>query len=249
MRKNLRMVFNAVFGWSFTLVFALFATTIALLTLRLCWRWLTPLLLRFWGNACHWLQGVRLEVEGREHLAGCAPRIATFNHSSSLDAILIPVLWPHAGTAVVKREFLRIPFVGWAVWSMGFLFVDRGRSERARRVIDETGARIRDERLTVFIAPEGTRSRDGAFQPFKRGAFHLAAASHAPIVPIVISGAYEVYPRQAIAATPGVVRVRILPPIPTDHLTTENLGAFADELRARYTRELEDMLSTARRAG
>ena len=234
----LRLAWSVVFGWSFTLVFAAFASAVTLLTFGLFWRWLTPLLLRFWGRTAMWIQGVRVEYSGLEHLEGPAMRVALFNHSSGLDAMLVPTLYPRAGVACIKREALFIPFVGLALYLMGFLLIDRGRGDRAKRILARAAERMERDRITVFIAPEGTRTRDGQLQAFKRGAFHLALSTGAPIVPVVVRGGFRLYPRHYWTARPGTIEVRVLPPIPTDDLTLETMPAFIEEVRALYQREL-----------
>lgn len=240
-----RSAFQLIVGWAFTFGYAAFAGSVTVLTLGLFSNWLTPALLRVFGRSILWIQGVELKVEGLEHLATPAMRVATFNHTSLLDAMIIPVLNPTGGVSAIKREVLCIPFVGVAAWLMGFLLIDRGRSERAKRLLDRAARRMKDERLTVFIAPEGTRSPDGQLMEFKRGAFHLALVSGAPIVPIVIRGAFELRPRGRAVTAAGVVRVRILPPIDTAGLTAEAMTAFSNEIHALYVRELASMSAGA----
>lgn len=233
-----RSAWQLIVGWAFTSGYAIFAGTLTVLSLGLFSNWLTPALLRVFGRTILRIQGVELRVEGLEHLASPAMRVATFNHTSLLDAMIIPVLNPTGGVSAIKREVLYIPFVGVAAWLMGFLLIDRGRSERAKQLLDRAAARMKRERLTVFIAPEGTRSANGELQAFKRGAFHLALASGAPIVPIVIHGAFALRPRGRAVTDAGIVFVKILPALDTSGLTSDTMAAFSDELHARYAREL-----------
>ena len=237
----LRALWHVPVGLVFTAGFAVVASTVSILTLGRCAPWLSPILLRFWGRNILRIQGITLEVEGGEHLAGRSMRVATFNHTSTLDAMIVPALNPQGGVSALKREALYLPLVGLAVWSMGFLLIDRGRSQRAQRLLARAAARMARDRLTVFIAPEGTRSPDGDLHSFKRGAFHVAIASGAPVVPIVIDGAYTLLPRQRHVSRPGRIRIRILPPIPVTGLTKDGLSDFAEALRGTYARELADM--------
>jgi 1-acyl-sn-glycerol-3-phosphate acyltransferase len=239
--RRLRVGWSIVAGWTFTVVFCVAVIASALLTLGLCARWLTPLQARFWGRTALRIQGVRVEYEGLEHLAGDGMRVATFNHSSGLDPMLITTLYTVGSTSAIKREVLYIPIVGLTIYLMGFLLIDRQRGTRGNNTLQSAGRRMEREGLTVFIAPEGTRSHDGSLSAFKTGAFRLALASGAPIVPVVVSGAFEVYPRQNWAARPGVVRMRVLPPIPTTGLTVDALPDMVRDLRARYADELAAM--------
>lgn len=236
-----RAVFQVVVGWSFIAVFTVVASALSILTLGRASNWLTPKLLHFWCATMLLIMGVELQVEGAEHLRERKMRVATFNHTSLIDAMIIPTLYPIGGVAAIKREVLYMPFVGLAVWAMGFLLIDRGRSERSRRVLDRAAERMGREQLTVFIAPEGSRSKNDELLEFKKGAFHLAVTTGAPIVPIVIVGANEVYPMNRLVAQPGTIHMRILPPIDTSGVTLETMGEFARSLRATYEREIAEM--------
>jgi 1-acyl-sn-glycerol-3-phosphate acyltransferase len=206
---------------------------------------LSPVLLRFWGRSALRIQGIKLEVEGEAYLKPRSMKVSPFNHTSTLDTMIITAISPLGGVSAIKREVLYVPFVGLAVMSMGFLLIDRGRGARARRVLAKAAQRLASERLTVFIAPEGTRSADGSLLPFKKGAFHLAFESQAPVVAVVIDGGHALHPRSQCWSRPGRIRVRILPPIPTAGLTRADLPAFVESLHARYEAELADMRGEA----
>ena len=236
-----RAVIQLIVGWLFTLFFTLTVLLVSVVTLGRFAYTITPMMLRFWGKGILWIQGVKLHVEGFENYATPTARVATFNHTSSLDAMIIPAIIPPGSTVAIKREVLFVPFVGMACFLLGFLFVNRGKSEKARRTLAKATERMRRKKLTVFIAPEGTRSHDGDLQPFKRGAFHLAQASGAVVSPVVISGAYALHPRDRIAARQGTIYIRILPGIPTADLEPDDVGAFADKLQGIYAAELGTM--------
>jgi 1-acyl-sn-glycerol-3-phosphate acyltransferase len=94
------------------------------------------------------------------------------------------------------------------------------------------------ERLAVFLAPEGTRHPTSELLPFKKGALHLALASNAPIVPMLIDGAFELHGPGRLTSTPGHVIIRFLPPRSTLGLTAETVAAETEALRDHYTHEL-----------
>lgn len=228
-------------SWLFTLAFGVSACALTFLTLGLSARWLTPRLLNFWGRTMLRIAGVTLELEGGEHLNADAMKVATFNHGSLLDAFIITAIMPTGSVAALKREALYYPIVGVTVWMLGFLLIDRGNTARAHRTMDRAAARMARERLTVFIAPEGTRHKTDALGAFKKGAFRLALDSRAPLVPVVIDGAFRLHPPGRTITTPGVVRIRVLPPRDTRGFTEETLGEEAEALRALYDAELAKM--------
>src|SRR5213078_3864411 len=108
-----------------------------------------------------------------------------------------------------------------------FIFIDRQNAISARRSIERAKERIRAG-TSVLLFPEGTRSRDGQLQPFKKGGFHLAIDAGVPIVPVAIRGTRELMPRGSLRVKPGRVRVTIGEPIPTDGLEVDDRNALLD---------------------
>lgn len=238
---RLRGVWQIVGSWLFIFSFGVGASTITLLTFGAFSRRLAPFLLRFWGQTMLKLAGVTYEVQGAEHLATDQMKIAPFNHGSLLDAFLVTAVMPPGSVAAIKREVIYYPVVGFTVKLLGFLLIDRGNSLRARSTMMRAALRMDRERLTVFLAPEGTRTLDGEVLPFKRGALNLALASGAPIVPMLIDGAFELHGPGRLVTTPGHVVIRFLPPRPTTALTVETVAAETEALRALYVEELGRM--------
>ncbi len=191
-------------------------------------------LLRLWGRGMLGILGVHLDVRGREHLRGRVGRIVPFNHASTLDIFIVQALLPDGGVPVAKREFIRVPIVGWVVYLLDFILLDRSDRTRAAASLRRAAARIVRERLSVIIAPEGTRSRTGVLGPFKLGPMHLAVASHAPIVPMVIAGSNRCMPHGQLWSRPGTVIVELQPPIDTTDYTLDNLHERTEALRDRF---------------
>lgn len=233
-----RAVRQHLLGWSFTLVMAALLMATALLSLGTLSHRLGRPLLRIWGRGTLGILGVDLEIRGRQHVAGAAPRIVAFNHASTLDMLIVQATLPDRGVPVAKREFIRVPLIGWVVYLLDFILLDRTDRTRAAASLAHAARRIRRERLSVVIAPEGTRSRSGALGRFKLGPMHLAVASHAPIVPMLIAGSARCMPHGQLWSAPGRVIVEFLPPIDTHDYSLDNLRERADDLRALFLAEL-----------
>jgi 1-acyl-sn-glycerol-3-phosphate acyltransferase len=232
--EGARALYQFFASWLFSLGYAVLATVAVVLTLGRFAHTLTPWLLKGWGRVMLAIAGIELEVSGAERLHVPSGKVAIFNHASFLDAPIITAIMPAGSVAAIKREVLFYPVVGVAMFLLGFLFIDRGRGERARRTLDRAASRVQAEKLTVFIAPEGTRSEDGGLLPFKKGAFHLAVRSGAPIVPVLIEGAFDQHPYGRLWTRPGKIRVRVLEPIPTAGMTPEQVPALVERARAVY---------------
>lgn len=158
------------------------------------------------------LVGVKIEVRGLEHLQLGRNYIFMSNHVSNLDPpVLIPAV-PGRCSVLVKKELFRVPVLG-AGMRLGHLVpVDRGDREAAIESV-RAAVKVLQEGLHMVTYPEGTRSSDGRLLPFKKGPFHLAMDSGAPVVPVTILGTYESWPKSRFALRPGTATVIFHPPI------------------------------------
>jgi 1-acyl-sn-glycerol-3-phosphate acyltransferase len=197
-------------------------------------------IIRGWGRSMGWILGVRVVQEGREHLPPGGGRILMFNHVSVLDLVVYSSIWPDGGTVVYKQEFHRIPILGKVMRAAGFIPIDRSDREAGRASLDEAGHRIREGGATVVIAPEGTRSRHGRLLPFKKGPFHLALDTRAPVVAAVMTGSTDRLRPGSWVVRPGEVRVRYHAPLPTLEWDAETLEQHLAEVRALFLEDLED---------
>ena len=196
-----------------------------------------------WGRWLCAVAGIHLEVEGREHLA--RPAVIVANHQSLLEAFIVPAVVTSKTRLVGKKELARIPFFGWAFRATGQILVDRADGAGARAAIDASLANL-PAGVSLFICPEGTRSKDGTLLPFKKGAFHMAIQLRMPVVPMTVDGAHRILPKHAWFPHPGTVRVRISPPIDTSAWTVERIDEHVDHVRSVIARDLEQLRAADR---
>lgn len=239
MKALARATIQHSLAWSFCAVYTLAMVTMMLLTWGKFPERVTRPMTRFWGKTMLKISGVTLEFEGDcSALHQRASRVMTFNHASTLDLFIITTILPPGGTAVVKRSILYIPFMGWSAYLAGLILLDRSNRARAIASLQKASARIQRESLSVFIAPEGTRTSSRVPSKFKLGAFHMAEAAGADIVPVVIDGAAELWPRHKNFCPGGTVKIRVLEPTPHADLVARGTHAIAEDLRARYAHAL-----------
>lgn len=143
---------------------------------------------RFWSWCVLKIGGVELKVRDTGRLDPRQAYVFMANHQSNIDIpVLVQALAPFQLRWIAKRELLRIPFFGWALWASKHIVVKRSRSKDVVAAI--AGAREKLTRgISVVVFPEGTRSTDGQLLPFKRGGFRLAEQAGVPIVPVTING-------------------------------------------------------------
>jgi len=176
--------------------------------------------------------GLKVKVSGRERLDRKTPYIFMANHLSFLDGPLLFWLIPRPIRVILKKEVFRIPVIGVSMRYVGFIPVDRKRMRGGKRSIDRAVRLMGRRRYSFLIFPEGTRSRDGRIQAFKRGGFVLALESRAPIVPITIKGTYELMPRGQVAARRGIVNVVFHPPVPVEGYDQSNMSVLIGRVKA-----------------
>jgi putative phosphoserine phosphatase / 1-acylglycerol-3-phosphate O-acyltransferase len=185
------------------------------------------------------LAGVDVDVlQGREHLWSSRPCVFIFNHQSKLDPIIVMKLLREQFTGVAKKEAKKVPVFGQVFQLAGVAFVDRGDTEQAKRALEPAVRKIRDERMSLCIAPEGTRSITPRLSRFKKGPFHIAMQAEVPIVPIVMRNVGEVMWRGAQVVRPGTVEIVVLPPIDTSDFQLETLGEHVEAVRDQFVATL-----------
>lgn len=178
------------------------------------------LVARAWARSILIVSGISVDVRGLAEIDPSRSYVYMSNHLSNFD---IPVLLAHLPVQfrwLAKAELFRIPLFGRAMRGAGYISIDRFNRDSAFASIDEAAAKIQ-QGVSVMIFPEGTRSRDGRLQPFKKGGFVLAVDSTVPIVPLVILGTQTIMPKGSRLIYPNPVELMIQSPIETRGYTRE----------------------------
>jgi len=159
------------------------------------------------------------------------PILFMSNHQSHYDIPTIYSTLPIFTMFLAKKELRKIPFLGWAMWITGFVFIDRKNRQEAFKSIEEAAEQFVKEKRSIVIFPEGTRSKDGLLQQFKKGGFHLAIQAKAKIIPIGIWGTIFVLPKGSWFVKPGKVVITIGEPINASNYTYETMNSLIDTVR------------------
>lgn len=168
--------------------------------------------------------GIRVEAEGAGNLDQPRGFVMMVNHTSFLDHFVMATLMARHMAGLEKAENFRVPVYGSLIRWWGNVPVVREDPEQAREAIRRAEG-ILAGGTAIGLAPEGTRSRDGRLGPFKKGGFHLARETKAPIVPVSMLGMHEVNPDRKFRIVPGTVKVIVHPPIDSTEGTLEELIA------------------------
>ncbi|UQZ89118.1 hypothetical protein C4J81_07870 [Deltaproteobacteria bacterium Smac51] len=200
---------------------------------------------KVWGHIVLDPAAIRLVTTGRENLPGrdddgpdgTGGFIVYANHTSLTDIPTISLAVGRPVSFVAKASLGKIPFFGWAMVKAHMLVNREGGAEAAKQMVAEASERIkRGEILVIF--PEGTRNKtDEPLLPFKKGTFILAKHTQAPIVPIAIKNARQIWPSGKFWPRPGTIRIKVGAPL--ELKPGENLNS----LTARAQSALADMLT------
>jgi 1-acyl-sn-glycerol-3-phosphate acyltransferase len=184
--------------------------------LPLRWRWKIALL---WAKFCRpWLRAtVNLQfiLEGREHLPP-GPVIYICKHQSALETILLPgLLYPVV--PVLKQELLWLPFLGWGLWLLSAIHLQRKAPQKALVVLKKHAGAMVAKGFSILIFPEGTRVPPGEQGTYRKGGIWLAKMLDIPIVPIALNTGLF-WPRRSFIKNPGLAKAVIYPPLyPAEH--------------------------------
>ena len=184
--------------------------------------------------------GITCEVSGVENLPQ-RPAVIISNHQSAWETLFFQLVFPPQ-SYILKVQLLWIPVFGWGLAANRPVAINRARKVRALEQLLTRGAARLAEGRWLVIFPEGTRRRPGAPGRFQAGGALVAAKTGAPIVPVA-HNAGLFWPKQAFLKKPGVIRMRIGRPIPTDG-TGDGDGESqnARELNARVEKWIHDAL-------
>jgi 1-acyl-sn-glycerol-3-phosphate acyltransferase len=173
--------------------------------------------------------GTRLEVRGLEHLEAGRAYVVVSNHESDWDpVVLMAALDRLPLRAVIKEQMMRIPIFGRALLLSGNVRVERTQTAAdVQRIRAVMAARPSD--VSMIFYAEGTRSRDGAFHGFKKGAFATAIAQGLPVLPVGTAGTRRIWPPRTLRLRSGPAVVAVGAPIPVARLTLDDRDRLRDE--------------------
>ncbi len=207
-------------------------------------RWGFEPLFRSWSRGILAAAGARLTIRRTAPLPPRENYFLVGNHQSVMDIPAIAVAMRGRVRFMAKKSLFHIPMLGWSMRCAGFVPIDRSSARRAKIAVDAMLKRLRHRPVSIVVFPEGTRTSDGALQPFRRGAMQVCRRSGLPVVPFAIEGAFQVHRRRTWRIRPGPIQLRLGEPMSS----SEVQRLRPDELARRVREEVARLLAEARRA-
>ena len=192
-----------------------------------------------WAKGILHVTGVQLTVEGLDNIPKNTPCVFVGNHRSYYDIPLLLAGLDHPYGILAKEELEKIPLLNRWMKLLGCVFVQRDDVRASVRALNDATAIVESGRSFV-IFPEGTRYKgeEGGAGEFKAGAFRIAVKTGAPVVPVAITGARALFENHGNRCNPGVVHIKVLPPIQTAGMSRAEQKQLPDAVRQTILAEL-----------
>ena len=192
------VLYQYVIAWPLLAVLTMFTAIFTICTVH--WRnaEFVHKVQQFWSRSFFWLMFLPVSVDGTEHIKPGQSYVFVSNHQSMFDVWLIYGWLPVIFKWLMKAELRKVPFVGTGCKAAGHICVDRRNAKAAMESLREVEKQLTGGVCTV-IFPEGTRTKDGQVGRFKRGAFQIALDLGLPVIPLSLTGCFDVMPKGALA--------------------------------------------------
>jgi 1-acyl-sn-glycerol-3-phosphate acyltransferase len=182
--------------------------------------------------------GIKLELRIPEDAYNRGQHVYIANHQNNWDLFTVSSAVTPKVVTVGKKSLAWMPLFGQLYWLTGNILIDRGNRSKAKGTIDQVVDNLKQSDVSVWMFPEGTRSRGRGLMPFKTGAFHAAIGAELPIIPIVCSTTSDI---KFNRWNNGHVIVEMLPPVSTEGYRKEQVRELANICRDQMKAKLEEL--------
>ncbi len=140
-----------------------------------------------WFGSMAKMLGVKLIITRHSEAQSAGPAVYLANHQNNYDLFTLPAAVPENCVSLGKKSLKWIPFFGQLYWLSGNILIDRTNRSKAAGTISKAAEKIKQNGLSVWMFPEGTRSYGRGLLAFKTGAFHTALNAQVPVIPVCMS--------------------------------------------------------------
>ncbi|CNH02350.1 putative acyltransferase [Yersinia thracica] len=184
------------------------------------------------------LFGIRVEQRIPKEAANYGTCIYIANHQNNYDMVTMSNVVQSGTVTVGKKSLLWVPLFGPLYWLTGNLLIDRDNRAKAHGTIAQVVEQVKQKNVSIWMFPEGTRSRGRGLLLFKTGAFHAAIAAGVPIVPICVSNTNNI---KLNRWSNGKVIVEIMPPVDTTGYGKDRVRELAEHCRNLMLAKIEQL--------
>ncbi len=230
---KMRSVFGTIAVFALIILLTITVVFLLVISLGRLNNWLINEFGSRFGRLSLFLLGVRFENDFSEYKPD-EPGVYIVNHSSTLDLFVVLAMKMHNVRFVAKKEIQYNPFFFILGRITGQIFIDRSSSEKSIQKLKSTYTRVKEDGLSVFVAPEGTRKHKEVVGPFKKGAFRMARDLDYPIIPAYIDNALLLCPGSKLITKKGKIVVKYMKPVRFTGLTEQSMEEQIEKIRGDY---------------
>jgi 1-acyl-sn-glycerol-3-phosphate acyltransferase len=198
--------------------------------------WLTC---QFMGHPMRIIMGLTYIIRNKEIIDPNRPCVFISNHQNNVDLIAGSLTLPHRTVSLGKTSILYIPIFGLFYWLSGNILINRTNKRKAKESMEKVTHSIKNKGVSVWVMPEGTRSRGRGLMPFKNGAFRTAIDAEVPIVPICFNSYSKTANFNKLNS--GMIACQVLEPIQTKGLDKSDAGNLALKCHAMMSEALNNL--------
>ncbi len=187
--------------------------------------------------------GVKVIVRKAKGIEQSQPCIYLANHQNNFDMFTHTAAVPKGTVSLGKKSLVWIPLFGQMYWLSGNILIDRKNRSRAFETMAQTAQKIKEKCLSVWIFPEGTRSRGKGLLPFKAGAFHTAIEAGVAMVPVLASNQEHI---KLNRWDNGVVIIEMMEPIETQGFDKSQVKELSAKTHAVMAEKLAQINQEAK---
>ena len=204
-----------------------------------------------WGRNCVWATGSKVKLIYKTKEAETALNeiiknneaiVLISNHQSNLDIQTLLGYFPKSLEFIAKKEMKKWPLIGRWMRAMGCIFLDRKNARQGMKDMKNAMDKIK-KGYSYVIFPEGGRTPDGEVKDFKKGSFRLATETGAKILPVTISGTYNVQRKGSLKVTANKnVKIIVDEPVDLSKLTRQEIKDLDNKVRDIIIRNLKESM-------
>jgi len=188
------------------------------------------------------LVGTRMTVRFTPDYDPKTPALFICNHVNIFDPMVVLTAVPQQLRGMELASHFKIPVYGWLAHKGGNIPVP---SKRGKAEVMELSRRLKaslDAGVSIIVFAEGHRTRDGHVAPFKRGIFNMARDWGIPIVPMSITGSYELKRYNSMMLKPASITVWLHDRVQTAGLAREDMDALRGRVHETVSRPVEEAI-------
>lgn len=187
------------------------------------------------------LARVKFETQGLDKIPTGTRMLVVCNHQHNFDPVVIVNFFPDSELSFIgKKEILTtMPFAARAMHMLECLYIDRENDREAAKTVIQAIKRIKEDKNSIGLFPEGYVSKTCELQPLRNGSLKIAMKSNAPVVVCVLNGTRVM--AKSLFIKRSRVQFRVLDVISPEEYKDMNTSQLGDIIHDKMDKALKEI--------